>query len=116
MGTLTQSVGVTCTTAGPPLRLDWEHRRYIVATEPSRWYERRRWWTEEYRAERGRGPGLVDHEVWRLQVRLERAPNAPLLTLDISHHVDSGRWRLIRVHDDQGLEQSMAGSRPRASA
>jgi hypothetical protein len=34
-----------------------------------------------------------------VQVRLERARNSPLLTLDISHHLDSGRWRLVRIHD-----------------
>jgi hypothetical protein len=70
----------------------------VVAAEPVRWYERRQWWMEEHSAERGRGPGLVDHEVWRLQVRLERAGNAPLLSLDITHHQDSGRWQLLRDH------------------
>jgi hypothetical protein len=111
MGILTQSLGVQCTTAGMPLRLDWQGRTYVVAAEPVRWYERRRWWAEEHRAERGRGPGLVDHEVWRVQVRLARARNAPLVTLDITHHVDSGRWRLVRVHDG-----TAAGGRLRDSA
>ncbi|REE02978.1 DUF6504 family protein [Citricoccus nitrophenolicus] len=99
MGIFTQSVAVGCTTAGAPERLEWNGRIYVLAAEPVRWYERRKWWTEERRAERGRGAGLVDHEVWRVQVRLEKARNAPLLTLDLSHHVDSGRWRLVRVHD-----------------
>ncbi|MCY1158066.1 MAG: hypothetical protein MOP51_1088 [Citricoccus sp.] len=99
MGIFTQSVTVGCTTAGVPLHLGWNGRDYVLAAEPVRWYERRRWWTEEHRAERGRGAGLVDHEVWRVQVRLERARNSPLLTLDISHHLDSGRWRLVRIHD-----------------
>ncbi|GAA1120208.1 DUF6504 family protein [Citricoccus alkalitolerans] len=99
MGIFTQSVAVGCTTAGAPERLEWNGRIYALAAEPVRWYERRKWWTEERRAERGRGAGLVDHEVWRVQVRLEKARNAPLLTLDLSHHVDSGRWRLVRIHD-----------------
>jgi hypothetical protein len=99
MGIFTQSVAVRCTTAGEPLRLEWNGRSYILAAEPVRWYERRKWWTEEQRAERGRGAGLVDYEVWRVEVRLEQARQAPPLTLDVSHHLDSGRWRLVRIHD-----------------
>lgn len=99
MGIFTRSVTVGCTAAGVPLRLEWDGRSYVLAAEPVRWYERRRWWAEERRAERGRGAGLVDHEVWRVQVRPELARGAPLLTLDLSHHPGSGRWRLVRVHD-----------------
>jgi hypothetical protein len=95
----TQSVGVERDPSGTPRYLDWQGRRYVVAAEPVRWYERRRWWEEERRAQRGRGAGLIDHEIWRLQVRLAAARRAPLITLDIAHHHDSGRWRLIRVHD-----------------
>lgn len=95
----TQSVGVAPDGHGVPRYLEWAGRRYVVAAEPVRWYERRKWWVEERRAERGRGAGLIDHEIWRLQVRLARARNAPLLTLDVAHHRDSGRWRLVRVHD-----------------
>ncbi|GAA4379980.1 hypothetical protein [Paeniglutamicibacter cryotolerans] len=97
MGMFTQSVEVECTTAGTPLRLRWGGRDYKVAAEPIRWFERRRWWAEELRAEAGRGPGLVDHEIWRLQVRL--AGRGPLRTLDISRQVDTGRWRIIMAHE-----------------
>ncbi len=108
MGVFTQSVAVERTAAGAPARLEWDGRTYVVAAEPVRWFQRRRWWTEERRAERGRGAGLVDHEVWRVQVRLARAPRSALLTLDISHHLDSGRWRLIQIHDAvrQDLKES----------
>ena len=99
MGVFTQSVAVGRSSAGVPEQLEWNGRTYTVAAEPVRWFERRRWWAEERRAESGRGAGLVDHEVWRVQVRLARAPRSPLLTLDISHHLDSGRWRLIQIHD-----------------
>ena len=104
----TQSVGVEPDAHGVPQYLEWDGRRYVVAAEPVRWFERRKWWVEERRAERGRGPGLVDHEIWRLQVRLAAARRAPLLTLDIAHHRDSGRWRLIRVHN--GAATSMQKS------
>ncbi|MCY1159994.1 MAG: hypothetical protein MOP51_3019 [Citricoccus sp.] len=103
VGVFTQSVGVERDAQGRPRYLVWEGRRYVVAAEPVRWYERRKWWVEERRAERGRGAGLIDHETWRLQVRLAAARRAPLLTLDIAHHRDSGRWRLIRAHDGTGI-------------
>lgn len=97
MGLFTQSVEVECTPAGLPLRMRWQGREYRVAAQPVRWFERRKWWTEEVRAERGRGPGLVDHEIWRLQVR--QTARGPLLTFDVSRQVETGRWRLIRIHD-----------------
>lgn len=106
MGTLTQAVEVTCTTAGIPLHLKFAGRSYTVTAQPQRWYVRRRWWAEEYRAAIGHGPGLVDYQMWRVQVALSRARNAPSLTLDVSHHPDSGRWRLIRLHDANRLEEA----------
>lgn len=108
MGIFTQSVAVECTPDGTPHRLHWNGRDYALAAHPLRWYERRRWWAEEHRAEKGRGPGLVDHEIWRLQVRLARARNAPLQTLDVAHHHDSGRWRLVRTHD--GAARTLSGA------
>lgn len=97
MGIFSESVDVACSPAGQPLRLTWQGRTYRIVAEPIRWYERRSWWTEEKRAERGRGAGLVDHEIWRIQARLNE--RSEIRTLDISHQVDTGRWRLIRVHD-----------------
>ncbi|MEE1621090.1 DUF6504 family protein [Zafaria sp. Z1313] len=97
MGLFTRSIDVDCTTSGLPLRLRWEGREYLVAAEPLRWFERRKWWAEELRAERGRGPGLVDHEMWRIQARL--AGRGPLRTFDLSRHAETGRWRLVMIHD-----------------
>lgn len=97
MGVFSEAIEVVCSPAGVPLRLTWGGHTYKVSAEPVRWYERRRWWEEEARAARGRGAGLVDHEIWRVQARLNG--RSALRTLDISHQVDTGRWRLIRVHD-----------------
>ena len=80
-----------------PLRLTWQDRTWHIAADPLRWYERRRWWAEELRAQPGRGPGLVDHEIWRIQARLSE--RSQIRTLDVSHQVDTGRWRVIRVHE-----------------
>lgn len=94
-----ESVHVVCTPSGQPLKLDWGGRHYTVCAEPVRWYERRQWWAEEQRAPLGSGPGLVDHEIWRVQVRPADFPDTESLTLDLSRHVGSGRWRLLRIHD-----------------
>lgn len=109
MGMFSESIDVVCTAAGQPLRLRWAGREYSLCAEPVRWYERRQWWAEESRAPLGRGPGLVDHEIWRVQVREDppakrNAASADTdddqsLTLDLSRHASSGRWRLIRIHD-----------------
>jgi Domain of unknown function (DUF6504) len=95
-----ESVEVACMPSGQPLRLAWKGRHYTVCAEPVRWYERRQWWTEESRAPLGSGPGLVDHEIWRVEVRAVGEDVAePTLTLDLSRHIGSGRWRLVRIHD-----------------
>jgi len=98
MGMFSESVDVACTPEGQPQSLVWAGQHYEVCAEPVRWFERRQWWAEEQRAPLGGGPGLVDHEIWRVQVRDAGNP-ARTLTLDLSRHVGSGRWRLLRIHD-----------------
>ncbi|MCU1547150.1 MAG: hypothetical protein JWO29_101 [Arthrobacter sp.] len=108
-----ESVDVVCTPSGQPLKLDWAGRHYTVCAEPVRWYERRQWWAEESRAPFGSGPGLVDHEIRRIQVRAcaEARPAGQTspedtLTLDLARHLGSGRWRLLRIHDAFGPQQT----------
>ncbi|GGI81148.1 DUF6504 family protein [Pseudarthrobacter scleromae] len=104
MGMFSESVDVDCTADGEPRGLLWAGQSYTVCTEPLRWYERRQWWAEETRAPLGSGPGVVDHEIWRVQVlpstlvRGAEAAEEPL-TLDLTRHIRSGRWRLLRIHD-----------------
>jgi hypothetical protein len=102
-----ESVDVSCAPGGHPRAVAWGGRSYEVCAEPVRWYERRQWWAEETRAPLGSGPGLVDHEIWRVQV----LPSGPgnggpgaagqeePLTLDLTRHIRSGRWRVLRIHD-----------------
>lgn len=103
MGIFSEGVEVKCAPGGQPLNLLWAGRRYTVCAEPVRWFERRQWWAEEKRAPLGAGKGLVDHEIWRIQVKAEdrRAPGVSQepLTLDLSRDIGSGRWRLLRIHD-----------------
>lgn len=98
--TLTEAIDIECDEQFLPHRVIWKERRHLVVEAPVRWYQRRSWWLEEPRAERGR-PGLVAHEIWRLQVQLEatsRHETAEVHTIDVSRHLASGRWRLVRVH------------------
>ncbi len=97
MGMFSEAVEVVCSPAGLPVRLIWQERGYTIGTEPVRWYERRRWWEEEARAEVGRGAGLVDHEIWRVQALING--KGPSCTFDLTHDLGSDRWRLLRLHD-----------------
>ena len=103
MGMFSEGVDVLCTPAGTPSALTWAGRHYSVCAEPVRWFERRQWWAEETRAPLGTGPGPVDHEIWRVQVRPTDVKGAPqqggTLTLDLTRNIGSGRWRLLRIHD-----------------
>ncbi|NUP58204.1 MAG: hypothetical protein HOQ06_01845 [Pseudarthrobacter sp.] len=100
MGMFSESVDVVCSAAGQPESITWAGVAYTVCAEPLRWYERRQWWAEDSRAPLGSGPGVVDHEIWRVQVLPVSAPaGAEPLTLDLTRHIRSGRWRLLRIHD-----------------
>jgi hypothetical protein len=105
MGMFSESVDVVCAPGGQPVSLTWAGCSYSVCAEPVRWYERRQWWAEESRAPLGSGAGVVDHEIWRVQVlpSSHRSGKGPQrgepLTLDLSLHIPSGRWRLLRIHD-----------------
>ena len=122
MGIFSEGVEVVCDPSGQPLTLNWGGRAYIVCAEPTRWFERRQWWAEERRAPLGSGAGLVDHEIWRVQVlpadqqetprqaseqtseqaseqSSEQDPVQQFLTLDLVRNIGSGGWRLLRIHD-----------------
>lgn len=114
MGTFSDGIDVVQTAAGTPLHLLWQGRSYTLAAEPLRWYERRNWWDEELRAPPGTGVGLVDREVWRVQVRRDGAPpGAALLTLDLVKYLPAERWRVIKVHDAiREANESTAANNP----
>ncbi|UXM90012.1 DUF6504 family protein [Paenarthrobacter sp. JL.01a] len=101
MGLFSESVVVNCTETGQPQEVQWKGILYTVTNEPVRWFERRQWWAEENRAPIGTGAGLVDHEIWRVQLHPLQAGQKEnhTITLDLVRHVGSGRWRLLRIHD-----------------
>lgn len=101
MGLFSESIGVNCTDTGKPQEVHWKGTQYTVTNEPVRWYERRQWWLEENRAPLGSGAGMVDHEIWRVQLLPSTTgpEDNPTITLDLVRHLGSGRWRLLRIHD-----------------
>ena len=102
MGMFSESVDVVCTPAGQPLQLDWAGRHYTVCAEPVRWYERRQWWAEEQPGPaRAAGPGWWTTRSGgsRCACGLPGPRPRTTLTLDLTRHVGSGRWRLLRIHD-----------------
>ncbi|TLP98003.1 hypothetical protein FEF26_06720 [Nesterenkonia salmonea] len=94
---MTEHVEVVVSDQGLPLHLWWRERGYDVVAEPLRWFARRRWWTEEIRAERGRA-GLVSQEVWRIQV--QDPLTAERITVDVGRSLPADRWRLLRIHEN----------------
>ncbi|MFE4195182.1 DUF6504 family protein [Paenarthrobacter sp. NPDC056912] len=99
MGLFSEAVEVTCTDTGQPQAVQWKGTSYTVTNEPVRWYERRQWWVEESRAPLGTGAGLVDHEIWRVQLLPAQSDANHTITLDLVRHLGSSRWRLLRIHD-----------------
>ena len=113
MGIFSEGIEVVQTAAGLPLRLVWRGIRYTLAADPVRWYERRNWWDEVTRAAPGAGAGLVDREIWRVQVRRDGgADSTAMLTLDLVKYLPAGRWRIIKIHDalTESVEALEAGA------
>ncbi|GAA5229205.1 hypothetical protein GCM10025779_00180 [Arthrobacter cryoconiti] len=92
MKSLVEHVLVSTTPQGRPLVVERSGHRWIVATEPLRWFERTAWWERQRRMPRGQG--CIDVEVWRVQVRLGRNPNSDLATMDLERDPTDGGWSL----------------------
>lgn len=102
MGFLTESVEVDCGADGVPVAVHWRGRDYRVTQDPVRWYERRAWWAEDARLPADRGIGAVDQQMWRVQVQL--TVRSELLTLELVHTLDTGRWRLLAATSSSGAQ------------
>lgn len=102
MGMFTESIQVSCTPNGVPLRISWRGCDYRLVAEPQCWFERRKWWDENLRVPRGVGAGMVDYEMWRLEVT-QVAGHGPTWSVDVSFDPQSTRWRLVRVNRDMPI-------------
>lgn len=97
MGIFSEGIEVMSSPDGELVQLSWRGACYSIEPHPLCWYERRSWWESESRVPPGEGAGLVDLQMWRLQVR--RAGIDDELTLDVVHHLPDGPWRVIKIYD-----------------
>ena len=97
MGSFSEGITVVRSPAGELLQLSWRGACYAIEPHPVCWYEHRAWWESETRVRPGEGAGVVDRQMWRLQLR--REGSAECLTVDVVHHLPAGRWRVIKIHD-----------------
>lgn len=99
MATFSEGVEVIKTTTGAPLHLIWQDNHYTLAATPLRWFERRKWWEEVSRAAPGEGAGLVDREVWRVQMKRDDLTESPLFSFDLVKYFPGEHWRILKIHD-----------------
>lgn len=85
-------VEVACTPAGVPLRVVWRGRTWRVGARPVRWYQRRAWWSEVPRAKKGASVGLIDTEIWEVQLQL--GVRSELVSMQLLHDAETGRWEI----------------------
>lgn len=97
MGIFSETVNVVHSAQDEPEQLIWRGTVYKVQPHPLCWYERRPWWKLETRLPPGTGVGVVDTQIWRLQ--LEAPESGQLFTLDVAHYRPGGQWRVIKIYD-----------------
>ncbi|WP_417221248.1 hypothetical protein [Arthrobacter sp.] len=88
---MSDSVDVTLTPSGRPIRITRDGRTWKVCAEPVRWFERVPWSRSELRMQRGTNIG-IENMVWQVQVRLGSSPRSALVTWELVHEPATGRW------------------------
>lgn len=104
MGIFSDAVTVESSPEGVPLRLWWHGECYSIAPHPLCWYERRPWWERDSRVRPGEGVGVVDTQMWRLQLRHEDGRGIgggadEGLSIDVVRYRPAERWRVIKIYD-----------------
>lgn len=95
-----ETVQVEVSEAGEPLVIQNGKRKWIVAAEPLRWYERVPWWNLTTTARRGELV-RIDIEVWRVQARLGKNPKSALATFELVHDRDADTWDIRSFEVDK---------------
>lgn len=97
MGIFSEGIDLVSSPEGELLQLCWRGAHYTIEPHPLCWYERRAWWESESRVPPGEGAGIVELQMWRLQLRCDGISGC--LTLDVVHYLPGGQWRVIKIHD-----------------
>jgi Family of unknown function (DUF6504) len=104
-----EAVDVLVNQAGQPTHFKWRGERYIVVSQPVRWFARREWWVESARAYRGIGASVLELEMWRCAVRPDLAvssqnsgansgTNQGSAQFELVRSSVGNRWQLLRVY------------------
>ena len=76
MVSVDESVTVSVNWAGEPVKFTWAGATYAITAKPVRWYDRRQWWAEAGRVQRGIGAQVLEVEMWQVQAELLKVLNA----------------------------------------
>ena len=90
-------VEVQFTTSGQPLRVRRNGRIWHVGVEPTRHFERVKWWEIPGFKVKRSAADRIDYVIWRVQVRLGRNIRSDLVTWDLVEHPRDDSWSVREV-------------------
>jgi hypothetical protein len=97
MVSVDESVTVSVNWAGEPVKFTWAGATYAITAKPVRWYDRRQWWAEAGRVQRGIGAQVLEVEMWQVQAELQDAIRATLPKFEFELMHSKNAWQLVRV-------------------
>lgn len=97
MVSVDESVTVSVNWAGEPVKFVWAGATYAITAKPVRWYDRRQWWAEAGRVQRGIGAQVLEVEMWQVQAELQDAIRATLPKFEFELMHSKNVWQLVRV-------------------
>jgi hypothetical protein len=97
MVSVDESVTVSVNWAGEPVKFAWAGATYAITAKPVRWYDRRQWWAEAGRVQRGIGAQVLEVEMWQVQAEIQDAIRATLPKFEFELMHSKNAWQLVRV-------------------
>jgi|LauGreDrversion4_2_1035121.scaffolds.fasta_scaffold45544_3 hypothetical protein len=97
MVSVDESVTVSVNWAGEPVKFVWAGATYAITAKPVRWYDRRQWWAEAGRVQRGIGAQVLEVEMWQVQAELQDTIRATLPKFEFELMHSKNAWQLVRV-------------------
>jgi len=97
MVSVDESVTVSVNWAGEPVKFVWAGATYAITAKPVRWYDRRHWWAEAGRVQRGIGAQVLEVEMWQVQAEVQDAIRATLPKFEFELMHSKNAWQLVRV-------------------
>ena len=98
---LDQTVSVSVNWAGEPVKFSWQQVTYAVIAKPTRWFDRKQWWAEAGRVQRGIGAQVLEVEMWRVLAERQTGLRDTSITarnhfqFELMHTKEG--WQLISV-------------------